>query len=359
MNVRLLHPAAWMLAAACVPAAPLSAQCPSPGDCRKPHEGVGCEMPECCGIVCKANPLCCEVAWDQSCADAAIELCEGIECPSEGECTVAHPSPGCADFECCALVTDLDGWCSFASWDEVCAREAAAVCGVTPCEIRIPADAIDENEPCYERLNDGCGVTFSKGRIAPVCGVPIQGRAVGGGPRDMEWFALDGPSRHRVGVTVATEFPAELQLVLGDCEGPNETRWLIGLEPCAGTQHFSFLVDAGFASLTLATGNSDRAIRSGLDCPEFDPDFPPGPDDPPPVQLFGLRWTATLGCLRLGDVDGDGGVNAADLAALLVAWGPVDRGSAIDPRRADADLNGDWTVDAADIAQLLVDWGGR
>jgi hypothetical protein len=64
------------LVAALACAAPLYAQCPSPGDCRKPHEGTGCEMPECCALVCKANPLCCELAWDQACADAAIELAE-------------------------------------------------------------------------------------------------------------------------------------------------------------------------------------------------------------------------------------------------------------------------------------------
>jgi hypothetical protein len=344
------------IAAALAFAAPLCAQCPSPGDCRKPHEGTGCEMPECCEIVCKANPLCCEIAWDALCAETAIELCEGIHCPADGDCTVAHASPGCNDFTCCDLVTALDGWCSYAAWDEVCAREAAALCGVAPCEIAMPADAIDEDEPCYERFNDGCSVVFSKGRIAPACGVPMKGRIVGGGPRDMDWFALDAATRRRVRVTVDTEFPMELQLVLGDCEGPNETRWLVDAPLCEGPREFVFLTGPGAASLTLASGNAERAIRSGLDCPEFDPKFPPGPDDPPPVQLYGLRWALEVDCLELGDIDGDGLVNAADLATLLVAWGPVDPGVPADPTRADSDLNGDGTVDAADITQLLLDW---
>jgi len=50
----------------------------------------------------------------------------------------------------------------------------------------------------------------------------------------------------------------------------------------------------------------------------------------------------------LGDLDGDGAVNAADLAALLAAWGACD-GCA-------ADLDGDGSVGAADLSILLAAW---
>ncbi len=49
------------------------------------------------------------------------------------------------------------------------------------------------------------------------------------------------------------------------------------------------------------------------------------------------------------DLDGDGMVGAADLAALLAAW----NGGAGDP----ADLDGDGTVGAGDLAVLLAAWG--
>ena len=49
------------------------------------------------------------------------------------------------------------------------------------------------------------------------------------------------------------------------------------------------------------------------------------------------------------DGDGDGIVNAADLAALLASWGPC-------PGCA-TDLTGDKVVGAADLANLLADWG--
>ena len=55
---------------------------------------------------------------------------------------------------------------------------------------------------------------------------------------------------------------------------------------------------------------------------------------------------------RLGDLNDDGIVDAADLALLLGNWGPVDCAGGGCP-----DFNGDGVVDAADLAQLLGNWG--
>jgi len=52
-----------------------------------------------------------------------------------------------------------------------------------------------------------------------------------------------------------------------------------------------------------------------------------------------------------GDVDGDGFVNATDLAALLAAWGACVAGQA-----CPADLDGDGEVGATDLAALLAAW---
>lgn len=51
----------------------------------------------------------------------------------------------------------------------------------------------------------------------------------------------------------------------------------------------------------------------------------------------------------IADLDGDGQVNAADLAQLLVSWGPCPG--------CPADLNSDDAVNAADLAMLLGAWG--
>ncbi|MCE2881094.1 MAG: hypothetical protein LW636_01850 [Planctomycetaceae bacterium] len=49
------------------------------------------------------------------------------------------------------------------------------------------------------------------------------------------------------------------------------------------------------------------------------------------------------------DLDGNGTVDAADLATLLAAWGACTG--------CPADLDGNGTVDAADLAMLLAAWG--
>ena len=52
-----------------------------------------------------------------------------------------------------------------------------------------------------------------------------------------------------------------------------------------------------------------------------------------------------------GDFDGDGDVDAADLAELLASWGPC-----VEPC-CPTDFDGDGDVDAADLAELLSNWG--
>ncbi len=69
--------------------------------------------------------------------------------------------------------------------------------------------------------------------------------------------------------------------------------------------------------------------------------------NPDPVSYGG---TLSIECARLGDVQGDGVVDGADLGALLGAWGPVTGAYAA------ADLNQDGFVDGADLGLLLGDW---
>ena len=50
-----------------------------------------------------------------------------------------------------------------------------------------------------------------------------------------------------------------------------------------------------------------------------------------------------------GDLNGDGVVNAQDLAVMLAAWGTAS---------PEADVNGDGIVDGKDLAILLGSWNG-
>lgn len=69
------------------------------------------------------------------------------------------------------------------------------------------------------------------------------------------------------------------------------------------------------------------------------------------LLLNAIAWATESACAAglCGDIDGDGSVNASDLAILLGAWGGPSPAS---------DLDASGTVDASDLAILLGAWGG-
>jgi hypothetical protein len=70
------------------------------------------------------------------------------------------------------------------------------------------------------------------------------------------------------------------------------------------------------------------------------------------VRLDNIRVTRTVAAVP-GDVNGDGAVNAQDIAVVLSSWGPCP------PKGAcAADVDGDGDVDAADVAAVLSGWTG-
>jgi hypothetical protein len=53
------------------------------GDCFDPNGTPGCEVEDCCSLVCAVDPTCCEMSWDQGCADQAASLCVDPSCPGD------------------------------------------------------------------------------------------------------------------------------------------------------------------------------------------------------------------------------------------------------------------------------------
>ena len=72
---------------------PVGAGCEgATGGCGAVHPEPGCSDPVCCSSVCAANPLCCDLGWDASCVQNAVDLC-GIFVYT---CNQGTPSNDCA-----------------------------------------------------------------------------------------------------------------------------------------------------------------------------------------------------------------------------------------------------------------------
>lgn len=341
--------AAFAVAAGAVlSAAPASAQCgEGAGPCTEPHSGPGCLNPDCCELVCVDAAYCCETNWDVKCADLAIDICDWVTCGNEGGCLTAHVTPGCEDIDCCEWVCPLDGYCCFTAWDAFCVEEAMRLCPFGMCSIEIPADAVDENERCYDRDNDGCNIPGF-----PMVDVTLpavrSGKHSSGAPRDTDWYRFTIASRQRVRITLNAEFPGQIVLTQGPCLGPMVVvDEAVGL-PCDGAVIDRCLEPGTYACLVGSAGPG-RIYRNAFTCDEIDPKNPPDPKDPPPIPSpYGLRYAMRMDAFScvLGDLDGDGLVGQVDLAILLGAWGGVGA----------ADLNGDGVVGSIDLAILLGAW---
>lgn len=111
--------------------------CPgSGGDCCIDNGTPGCDDVDCCEAVCAIDPFCCDVSWDQICADEAGNnplICgcgADIVCgpPDAGDCCSANGTPGCTDVDCCEAVCAVNFDCCFGPWNSACADVASRVC---------------------------------------------------------------------------------------------------------------------------------------------------------------------------------------------------------------------------------------
>jgi hypothetical protein len=86
------------------------------------------------------------------------------------------------------------------------------------------------------------------------------------------------------------------------------------------------------------------------DSTTFSDGFLAGGSSSATLLLNALAWATESPCAAglCGDINGDGSVNASDLAILLGAWGGPS---------PSADLDASGTVDASDLAILLGAWG--
>ena len=94
-------------------------------------EEGGCSDQDCCQEVCEEDPICCLDMWDEFCVDAAAD-CQGNVCGSAtGSCFQSRSTGGCGDADCCEAVCDADPVCCDIEWDSECvdlARTLPDVC---------------------------------------------------------------------------------------------------------------------------------------------------------------------------------------------------------------------------------------
>lgn len=320
------------------------------GRCDEVHANPGCFTTPCCEAVCALSPDCCTVTWDVICVDLADAECNGLVCPSYGACDVVHADPGCDNADCCGRITPLDGYCDGATWDWVCVARAVALCGLPPCTVTIPTNAQPNDEACYRHINDG--PTVGGFVSALLTGQTVAGSCTTGSPRDTDWYSLGSSETPRViRLTLDAEFPAELHLMRGPLSGPLETRsiWFGGR--CTPiVQEVTVTSGLWYAVVTL--GMDAGSIRSGQPCPDFDPEYPPPPDEEPVLPGFdgSMYWLRheCISCGLFGDLNGDGVVNGADLGLLLGQFGAQQPST--------GDLNFDGQVTGADLGLLLGAW---
>jgi len=251
-----------------------------------------------------------EGASNDSSGAISIE-CGG--CGAGGEsCYTPHTTPGCNSPICCASVCAADPFCCTNEWDLFCAARAESTCrsGANCADARL----LNPLFPSAYDFNTTDGTVSGSSS----CGTNDD-RAV--------WRRYVATCSGNATIGTCTEF-AEGQVVLtvlsacGTAElacASNEVGADCGYGPL-GTVAVTFPVTAG----------EDYLVRISTEGAAND--------------SAGTLYTS---CARLGDLNGDGSVNAADLSVLLGGWGTS----------GPTDLNGDGTTNAADLSILLGAWG--
>ncbi|MCE9618622.1 MAG: VCBS repeat-containing protein [Planctomycetes bacterium] len=325
-----------------------SATCgPPSGDCLVVHEAPYCFTTPCCEIVCGFDPQCCELSWDADCVSLAGTECKGIVCPSRGACGEAHAGPGCEDPDCCSRVTRLDPSC-LSNWDSLCVELSLYACIDTAPQVIAPGNAIDENEHCYERLSEGCGRRSSPVHVAVAPGDIRKGALNGDGARDLDAHLLTLTDRTMISLRLHADFPAQLVLAQGPCEGPLIT-YTESLAAAGEECRIDRILEPGEWRVTVGMATPMQALRYGQPCMEDNPDNPWG-DNPPTQGFFTGNWWMSFDAQEPPaqyDLDGSGDVDGGDLGLVLLSFGEIE---------SDYDLDGNGQVDGGDVGLVLLNF---
>ena len=143
---------------------------PQAGGCFLANGTPACDNAACCEAVCAVDPDCCQVAWDQACADLAFTVCGSCGDPGAGNCFVANGTPGCDDATCCEIVCSVDPDCCNDQWDDLCVFRANLVCGV--CGEPDSGSCFEPNDSPGCEDGDCCALVCE---VDPACCLDLPG----------------------------------------------------------------------------------------------------------------------------------------------------------------------------------------
>ncbi len=268
------------------------------GPCQTANGTPGCDIVDCCALVCQQDSFCCEVEWDELCANIATGLCDFCGEDAAGSCFEANDVPGCDFDACCNAVCDVDPFCCDVAWDQICVNQAQSICLTLSCT----PDAGDCNDA---NGSPGCNDAAC---CELVCALDFF-------CCDTEWDDLC--------VDQALDI-CDLKVVCGEGAGPcDEANGTPGCD------------DIACCDLICAQDDFCCDVEWDQICADA-----------------AIEECTTLICECPGDIDDDGEVGPADLAALLADWN-TDGLLAV----CSTDIDGDGNVGPADLATLLAAWG--
>lgn len=151
------------------------------GPCCFGHDLPGCDEieigdpAEVEACVCKLDAFCCDVLWDDTCADF-VELFGCGKCPFQCNCCEPHGGVGCDEPLCEALICNLDPFCCDTAWDGICEGEAiecCKCCGGDPsdpdaCQPPKVCGQPDAGDCCVGNGTPGCDDEFCCLSVCPI-----------------------------------------------------------------------------------------------------------------------------------------------------------------------------------------------
>ena len=139
--------------------------------------------------------------------------------PKAGDCCIANGTPSCNDEACCNSVCAADAFCCDVEWDQVCADQAAFLCGACGAgSCKIATGTVTEFEACGEDTNGGCN-GGGAAEFAAV-GDVINGTFWADADfRDTDWYVLSLTEATEVTVTINANMPCFTAFVDLACGG--------------------------------------------------------------------------------------------------------------------------------------------